>query len=112
MSFFKWWRRGESNPNGNIITDEQNVHKSDTLSPQTRTDIDSPDDTPSLTGDKSDTLSPHKQNTVSQKNYAVFRTKLETEAPDLAKVVDAWPELPEPIRAAILALVQSTERGR
>jgi len=27
---------------------------------------------------------------------------------DLAKVIDAWPGLPEPIKAAMLALVDST----
>jgi hypothetical protein len=27
--------------------------------------------------------------------------------PDLARVVEAWPQLPEPIRRAVLALVES-----
>jgi hypothetical protein len=27
--------------------------------------------------------------------------------PDLARVLEAWPTLPEPIRAAVLALVQA-----
>ena len=29
-------------------------------------------------------------------------------APDLAKIVDAWPELPEAIRAGILAVVKAS----
>jgi hypothetical protein len=28
--------------------------------------------------------------------------------PDLVRVVDAWPSLPEPIRRAVLALVESS----
>jgi hypothetical protein len=28
--------------------------------------------------------------------------------PDLAEVIDAWPELPEPIKAAVLALVKAS----
>jgi hypothetical protein len=32
--------------------------------------------------------------------------------PDLAAVVDAWPGLPEPIRAGILALVNAAQNGR
>jgi hypothetical protein len=31
--------------------------------------------------------------------------------PDLARLLDAWPTLPEPIRRAILALVESTVTG-
>ncbi len=32
--------------------------------------------------------------------------------PDLACVVAAWPSLPEPIRAGILALVNAVQNGR
>jgi hypothetical protein len=32
---------------------------------------------------------------------------LAKKSPDLARVVEAWPDLPEAIRRAILALVQS-----
>ena len=32
--------------------------------------------------------------------------------PDLAGVVVAWPALPEHIRAAVLALVETAERGQ
>ena len=28
--------------------------------------------------------------------------------PDLAEIIDAWPALPEPIRAGILAMVRSS----
>ena len=31
--------------------------------------------------------------------------------PDLAAVVDAWPSLPEPIRAGIIAMVEATQRS-
>ena len=31
--------------------------------------------------------------------------------PDLAAVIDAWPDLPEPIRAGILALVKAVSVG-
>ena len=31
---------------------------------------------------------------------------------DLARIVDAWPSLPEPIRRAMLALVESGRRDR
>lgn len=30
--------------------------------------------------------------------------------PDLAAIVDAWPALPEPIRAGIVAMVKASER--
>jgi hypothetical protein len=33
---------------------------------------------------------------------------LAQKSPDLARVFDAWPTLPEPIRRAILALIGST----
>jgi hypothetical protein len=29
--------------------------------------------------------------------------------PDLARVLDAWPTLPAPIKAAVLALIQTAE---
>jgi hypothetical protein len=31
--------------------------------------------------------------------------------PDLTRVIDAWPSLPEPIKAAVLALVQTATKG-
>jgi hypothetical protein len=31
--------------------------------------------------------------------------------PDLAAVVDAWPDLPDPIKAAVLALVRTARGG-
>ena len=97
-------RSGVRAPYPPLFSDEQNVDKSDTKSPQTRTDSGSPGDTPSLTGDKSPTL--------SHTNKALFHTKsmqyLELDFPDLAKVVDAWPDLPEEIRHAILTMVKST----
>ena len=33
-------------------------------------------------------------------------------APDLAAVIDAWPTLPEPLRAGILAMVQAASGGQ
>jgi hypothetical protein len=32
--------------------------------------------------------------------------------PDLARIIDAWPALPLPVRAAVLALVESSQRCR
>jgi hypothetical protein len=32
-------------------------------------------------------------------------------APDLQAVIDAWPDLPQPVRAAILQLVKHTAEG-
>ena len=32
--------------------------------------------------------------------------------PDLAKVIRAWPKLPEPIKAAILAMVKTSTRPK
>jgi hypothetical protein len=34
------------------------------------------------------------------------------QAPDLAEVIDAWPNLPEPIRAGILAMIRSASGKR
>ncbi len=31
-------------------------------------------------------------------------------APDLAKVIEAWPSLPEPVKAGILAMVQAQDK--
>jgi hypothetical protein len=31
---------------------------------------------------------------------------------DLAEIIDAWPDLPEPIRAGILAMIRSASRKR
>jgi hypothetical protein len=31
--------------------------------------------------------------------------------PDLTRVIDAWPTLPEAIKAAVLALVQTATKG-
>ena len=55
--------------------------------------------------DKSTTTFKHVPNIVLQSDYAQCRTKVMP--PELAHVVRAWPELPEPIRAAILAIVKS-----
>jgi len=39
-------------------------------------------------------------------------TKPEALDPDLARILDAWPNLSEPIRRAMLALVESAGRGK
>ena len=36
-------------------------------------------------------------------------TKNDTKDPDLALVIDAWPELPEAVRAGIMAMVRAVE---
>jgi hypothetical protein len=47
---------------------------------------------------------------LSRPDYAQCRTK--AQSPDLARVVKAWPDLSEPIRAAILAMIQSATGAR
>ncbi len=37
---------------------------------------------------------------------------ISSKCPDLASVIDAWPELPEAIRAAILAMVQTATKPK
>ena len=43
-------------------------------------------------------------------NTAPKNAKTAANDPDLAKVIDTWPDLPGPIKTAILALVQSSQQ--
>jgi hypothetical protein len=58
-----------------------------------------------LTSDRNDGL--HKDVTSHQGALAPnARPQAAQMAPDLAEIVDAWPELPEAIKAGILAMVK------
>jgi hypothetical protein len=39
-------------------------------------------------------------------------TKTEESDPDLARIIDAWPTLPGPIRRAMLALIEARQEDR
>lgn len=56
-------------------------------------------------GSKSAASSERDPSRIPRPDYAQCRTA--DLSPELARVVKAWPELPEAIRAAIMALVQS-----
>ncbi len=52
---------------------------------------------------------------VTSAEFADWRTDWRTEfqkAPELAELVTAWPMLPEPIRAGILAMVRAAVTGQ
>ncbi len=46
-----------------------------------------------------------------KKNLKTAETQPENLSPDLTEIVAVWPELPEHIRAAIKALVQTSIQG-
>ena len=71
---------------------------------QPLTNSQAPENKPVTTTDKPDTK-PENQNLVS----GLFST-LEND-PDLRLVIESWPELPEHIKAAIKALVQTHIQG-
>jgi len=97
--------RGESNPNHETSVIVQNMNKAGTHSTQNLADTWANDDVGVRGEDKSTTTFKHVPNIVLQSDYAQCRTK--ALPPELSRVVKAWPELPEPIRAAILAMVKS-----
>ena len=56
----------------------------------------------------------HLQKTIDEKasKSKVFGGKFNQIPPELASIVEAWPDLPEHIKAAIQALVQThTDKG-
>jgi hypothetical protein len=86
-------------------TDVHNVNVRQTETAQrlatSRADADS-----SVRGeDKSATPSEHLPGAIQHLDYAHCRTT--NLLPELARVVKVWPELPEPIRAAIAAMIES-----
>ena len=46
---------------------------------------------------------------TTTKSLVLSLVFLEQNAPDLAAIVRAWPVLPEPVRAGILAMVKASE---
>lgn len=60
-------------------------------------------DTPSLSGDDSSTTADGPRNDK-------LDDKLLTQDPTLLAVIEAWPELPEEIKAGILAMVEAFTR--
>jgi hypothetical protein len=46
-------------------------------------------------------------------DYTQIRAQiLDSSSPDLAKVVEAWPNLPGPLKAAILAIIDSSAASK
>ena len=88
----------------------QKPHTDATTSVQDVAESGAPDDAGARGGDKSTTPSAQSQGTVLRPEYAQCRTKALPS--DLARVVKAWPELPEAIKAGVLAMVKAATGDR
>jgi hypothetical protein len=91
---------------GTSKADGTQAHRKSTHPLQSLTPADTKDNIAVPIVISSSTPAEHEKGTEKQLDYAECRT--ENLPPELVRLVKAWPNLPESIRADILAMVQAT----
>jgi hypothetical protein len=86
---------------------QQNGDKSATESAQNRTESMPCAESAQSGPDNTATLPEHTNNAHTQQKCAVLLPEPDAVPADLAAVVNAWPTLPEPIKAGVLAMVKA-----